>query len=431
VVAAGIADVDVTDDVAVTTVGAQAVYDRGLAAADVDPLVGERLRWTLADGARLLADARFTLDPSPGADAWEQSRVRTLGVELAGGPWTVRLGRHAVAYGGPRIVDGAQLLHRDGALAVGAWGGLAPDPFTTRPALRGGGGPIIAYEQPLLQASAVGEVLATAAGVDRVGLLLQARVAPGSGADLTGRLDAQLGPAGAVGLADGTVSARWAPVRSVRLDALYDAYSSLRYLQTAALDPDVRRFANRLEALGLAPGISAELPDPSLYHLFGTGAAWQPAVAVAPRAAIVTRYRHHGRLEDRYAYVDPQLGVVGVAGGRLDATVDLAWTWHGAAGSREDLGLNLVLDPLSSGRAALDGSARLVVDPAYGGRPGWYADLFVDVLATDDAAVVAGVAATQEPVGVPDLGLAGFVWIQHRLDRAPRRGQPAGTTRLP
>ena len=44
--------------------------------------------------------------------------------------------------------------------------------------LRPGGGPILAWDRPTVQASVVGEILVAAGGIDRLGLLTQARVAP-------------------------------------------------------------------------------------------------------------------------------------------------------------------------------------------------------------------------------------------------------------
>lgn len=408
-------------DGVVTAVGTQAVYDQGLGAADVDPLLSERLRWTLADGATLLGDARFTLDPAA-PDPWEQHRVRTLGVELAPGDWTIRLGRHAVERGGPRLVDGVEIVRRTADWGVGGWAGLAPDLFTTRPRVRPGGGPIVTWDRPEVQASLVGEVLAADGGgglaLDRAGALAQVRWAPSAAASLAGRLDVQL--LDRPSLADGALIGQWRPSRSVRLDALYDAYGSLRYLETADLDPDLQRFAARAGA-----GITADLVDDSLYQLAGVGGAWQARTPVAPRLAVTARYRHHARVEDRFATVVPQAGLLGLAGGRLDATVDLAWTWRDT-GSREDVGLVLVLDPYADGRAALDGSVRLIVDPALDG-PGWYADLFADLVGLDSFVLSSGASVLSEPSEVPGPAVAGYLWLQHRL----RRDQPEATTRLP
>jgi hypothetical protein len=417
------------DDQAVTSLGTQLVYTQGLGRFDVDPLVGERLRWTVGPDARLLADARFTLDPAA-ADVWEQQRVRTLGVELGSGAWIVAVGRHPVAYGGPRIVDGLQVLHRPAgsALTIGAWGGLAPDLFTTRPMLRPGGGPVIAWDLPAVQASLVGEVVGVPTGLDRVALLTLVRVAPGAAVDVSGRLDAQLAPGGGgLALADGALFGRWRPAPTVRLDALFDAYSSARYLESASLDPDLRRYAARVQALALADGITAELPDASLYELVGAGAAWQGRSDLAPRVALTGRYRHHATVASRYATIAPQVGLFGLAGGRLDATLDGSVIWHGDAGVREELGLGWVVDPTGDGRVTFDASGRWITDPGFDGKPGWYADLFVSCLGAGPLVLVAGASVTYEPSVVPDAGAAGFVWLQHRVERH----EPAGATRLP
>lgn len=417
------------DDLAVTSVGAQGVYDQGLAVGDVDLLVGERFRWTLADRAFAtvaLADARFTLDPA-GGDPWEQNRVRQLGVELAAPAWLVTIGRHPVVQGGPRLVDGVQVVGRRGAWRFGGWAGLAPDLFTTRPMLRPGGGPIVAVDTPLAQASLVGEVLGTATGLDRVGLLAQTRVSRTPTWELLGRLDLQLTDAdGTFGLADGFVAGKVRPGAGFTFDALYDAYSSIRYLETQLLDPDLQRYEARAEALGLVDLTPEDLVDPSLYHLVGGGAAWQGTGLVIPRVAVVGRYRHATAADDRYARVGPQVGLIGLAD-RVDLYGDFVWSWRGSAGARDEVGLNVVVDPMADGRLALDGSFRLLIDPVFAGRAGWYTDLFVDLAAVDQFVLVGGLSATNEPSDVTDAGLAGFLRVQHRLQR-PRR-EPAADDR--
>lgn len=411
-------------DVAVTSVGAQGVYDQGLATGDVDLLAAERLRWTLSDGSLAtvaLADARFTIDPvgdpdvAGGHDPWEQNRVRQLGVELVAPDWVVSLGRHPVYQGGPRLVDGVQVLGKRGVWRFGGWGGLAPDLFTTRPVLRPGGGPIVAVEGGMAQASLVGEVLGTTTGLDRVGLLAQTRVARTPTWELLGRLDLQLTDAnGTFGLADGFVAGKVRPGAGLTFDALYDAYSSIRYLETQFLDPDLQRYAARAEALGLVDLTPEELVDPQLYHLVGGGAAWQGQGLVIPRVAVVGRYRHATLLDDRYARVGPQVGLIGLAD-RVDLYGDFVWSWRGSAGARDEVGLNVVVDPMADGRLTFDTSFRLLLDPLFEGRPGWYTDLFVDLAAVDSFVVVGGISATNEPTDVSDAGLAGFLRVQHWL----------------
>lgn len=403
-------------DVSITTIGASATYAPAVAQGEIDLLLGQRLRWRLSEGARALVDARFTLDPL-GEDLLRWTQVRQLGVSLTTGPWTVDLGRHPVRYGGPRLVDGAQAIVKNGALELGVWGGLAPDLFTTLPRLRFGGGPVVAYTTSAGQLAAVGEILFTEAGqLDRSAVLTTGRYTVDQLLDVSGRLDAELvGTDGRPHLSDGQILVITRP-GDLRFDALYNAFSSYRYLQTEGLDPDLQRFEQRTLALGLALGLVEETRDPSINHLVGAAARWQPSSDdLAPRALVEARYRFHPNPANRFARLHPQVALGGIPVlGRLEVALD----GNLIAVDDEvqyDAGLIAVLEPSDEPAWILDGSARLLVNPDYDGL-GWYADLFVDWILPVDLAVVVGVAATNEPYeALPDLGVSGFLRLTKYL----------------
>jgi hypothetical protein len=417
-------------DEALTYVGGQGAWTQSLAAGDADLLVGERARWGLADfgeaRALALADLRVTFDPDAEA-RWDQSRLRALGVRIESPAFAVDVGRSAIWQGGPRLVDGVQARATNGDWTFGAWGGLAPDLFTTRPMLRPGGGPIVAWTRGRARASLVGEALFAGGGLDRAGLLALASLSGGPAFETNGRLDLQLADAeGRFGLSEGAVTARFRPSDDWRFLAGYDAYTSLRYLRTEGLDPDVRRFTERLDALGVQDAVLEDLYDPRAFHFASLDAQWQPAGGLpVPRVGLAARYRYHPDPALRYARIGPRAGWVA---DRIEVNADATWL-RTDAGPQEELGVQILVEPTSDGRLALDGSVRAIVPP--GGLshgPGAYGDLFVDWLAPGGFVVIAGASALWEPSDVADLGLAGFVRVQHRLRR---EDQSLETTRLP
>lgn len=416
-------------DEAVTSVGSTSTWTGSLARADVDFVFSERARWKLGDAAgltwRARVDGRWTVDPK-GPNTWEQSRLRVLGLLGRSGDWTVEVGRSAVAYGGPRLVDGVQARYRFPSVEVGVWGGEVPDLYTSTPAARFGGGPVVSFHHGQFSGSVVGEALFGGGGFDRAGVLLLASVAGAPLYEVTARLDAQVaGPVVGPTISDGAVNVRWMPHDSVRFSAFYDAYSTFRYIRTAGEDPDIRRFAERIQALGVSEQAYLDDSDPRTYHLVGGDARWQASGALpAPRLSASARYRWHPDVERRYAR----------------ATGSASWvadTWQlgvdGAAhvtdeGPRGEAGLSLWTAPVGSTPLAFDASVRLIVDLANptGAPPGGYADLFVDWLGPANFAVIAGGTVYSEPGMVRDIGVGGFLKVQHRL----RPGRSADATEL-
>ncbi|MCB9684029.1 MAG: hypothetical protein H6738_01245 [Alphaproteobacteria bacterium] len=419
--AAWAAEPERTDQI-VTGVGAQAALAPGVDGDDVDLMLSERLRWGLVDLANgritAIVDGRFTIDPSGTDDPWEQTRVRSVEARLVNGPVTIDLGRSAVYLGGPRLVDGVQARVRTGALELGVWGGEAPDLFTTRPAPRFGGGPILALQDRTVLLSAVGEFLVAEGGLDRAAVLVQGAFSAPPTLEVSGRLDAQVPDDGGQWLSDGAVEARLRPADSVRLHALYEAFSTVRYLGTGALDPDVERWIRRLQDSGVADAFVEDLTDPRLYHLVGVDGRWQPAgSSVVPRIGLDARYRYHPNPDLAYVRVGPNAAAVAE---RFEVQADAQLVLTEAQGLREDLGLTLLVEPTSDGRFAVDTSARLLLEQDYAGKPGFYGDLFVTWLAPAGFVLVAGGSTILEPLPVTDPGFGAFVQLQHWLTPSPR-----------
>ena len=390
-------------DRSVSSVGVDGIWDAGAVAGDVDLFVGQRLRWTLREGEttdRLLVDGSVTYDPVSAGAPLERLNLVALGVERADDSVVVDVGRHPVAWGGPRLVDGAQVIATNGDWHYGGWGGLAPDLFTTLPQLRYGGGPTVAWLQSSRQVSAVGELLFADGGFDRAGLLVVGRVAEDPEMEATGRLDLQATET-AIGVADAQAVVRDRPRDDVRYDASYEAYSSYRYLSSSDLDPTIVRFAERIEALGLEQGIEQDALDDTVYHQLGAGVRWEPDTSehAAVTAAVRGRARYAPEPEDRYGKLSGGLGMAGLARGRLEIGLDGSATLQGspvAAGVDffGDIGVVATYEPHPDSAMLLDASVRLLTSPAGLSR---YGDLFLSWLSD----------AERGPRPVLDVGVFG------------------------
>lgn len=376
-------------DRSVSSVGVDGIWDAGATQGDVDLFVGERLRWTLREGAttdRLLIDGDVTYDPVSGYPL-ERLHVVALGIERASESLAIDVGRHPVAWGGPRLVDGAQVIATNGDWHYGGWGGLAPDLFTTLPQLRYGGGPTVAWLQSSRQLTAVGEVLFAQGALDRAGLLVAGRVAHDPKMETTARLDLQATET-AMGLADAQAVVRYRPRDGVRYDASYEAYSSYRYLSSSDLDPTLIRFAERIEALGIDQGITQDMLDPTLYHAFGAGMRWDPDASAhpVPTAGISARARLAPESSDQYGQLVGRLGMAGLAGNRLQVGLDVIGTLQGSEVADRydfygDFGLVATYEPHPDSAILFDATARLLSGP-YGLTR--YADCFVSWLSDGD-----------------------------------------------
>lgn len=421
-------------DISVTSVGVQSVQSNALGAADPDLLLGQRLRWRIGEGPwSAHANARFTIDPD-GPTTFEQSRVRSLGVVYGTGALELQLGRHALRYGGARLLDGVQVMAyprgRHG-LGVGGWAGLQADPFTTRPVVRPGAGPIVSYETSVITASAVGEIVAGPEGLDRGGVILQATGNWAPRVFAHARLDWLFPRGKPSGLSDGIVSVSWQPSRDWTFDLDYNAYSSIRYQTVGNLDPGVQRFVQRVDLLDLNNIVLGEAVDPTVKHQVGARAALQPQTSLPrPVISVDVGVRRHPDPAEQLVRITPRAGFAGLFWDRLEITgdVDLIHTelrWQGSAGAQ------LLFDALPSGAVVVDTSARVLVDRgAYGDRPGWYADLFVDAVAPTKTMIALGASWTHEPSdGIAnDVGWAAFLWVQQWIRRKPRPAPERGDT---
>ena len=389
-------------DRSMSSVGVDGMWDAGAVEGDVDLFVGQRLRWTFHEGAttdRLLADVSVTYDPVSAAPL-ERLNLVALGLERASESLVVDVGRHPVAWGGPRLVDGAQVIATNGDWRYGGWGGLAPDLFTTLPQLRYGGGPTVAWLQSSRQLSAVGEVLFAQGVFDRAGLLVVGRVAQDPEMEATARLDLQA-TTSAIGLADGSVGVRYRPRDGVRYDASYEAYSSYRYLSSSDLDPTIVRFAERIEALGIEEGIEQDALDDTVYHQLGAGVRWDPDASAhaAPTAGFQGRARYAPLPEDRYGQLSGTLGLAGLVEGRLELALEGSATVRGTDTGATvdlygDLGVVATYEPQPDSVLLLDASVRLLTSPAGLSR---YGDLYLSWLSS----------AERGPRPVLDVGVFG------------------------
>lgn len=369
----------------------------------LDLLLGDTLRASLVERPGLhldlLASGRVASRLLDGGQV-DRARVRALGLRFKLDKVLLDVGRFTPKGGGIRLVDGVQVLGDVGhGVSVGAWAGLGPDPWSTLPALRFGGGPVLAWSDKHGEASLLGEVLATPDGLDRVSGVARGRVELGRVAEVSGLVDLQAGGKDApVRLSDATALVRLDPHPDVRLDLMYDAWSSLSYLVSSSRDPSLTRFAARSVALADDPWIAQDTLDPTVYHLAGVTAAWDHALqqdsATHLRLTLEGRYRHHTQVDRRYARAGLRADLTGLAAGRVDVGVGerFLW-WEGHPGSDSTASVWAQLDP--GGVAALDVSAQLVVQPLDGATqwaPSLYADAFVDVMAMKGLTVSAGYA---------------------------------------
>ncbi len=425
-------------DVSITSVGMQTVTsasvgpDNGAENADFDMLIAQRLRWTLGESAggtttRALADARFTFDPSAGfngdAQNFEITNLRQLGVEVNGSAFTLDVGRHPVFRGGPRLVDGIQALARPSSTVdVGVWAGLAPSLFDTDFRLRPGAGPVLAFTGSRAQASLVGEVLLFDGALDRAGVLAMGRVSTNRLLEVSGRLDLQLASAdGGPRLSDAQIYTILAPSSSVRFDALYNAFSSYQYLSSADLDPEQQRFDLRLQEIQGVNVLDVQ-PDPTVNHLFGASTRLEANPdGASPRFETLFRYRQTPEEANRYLRLSPTLGAVRLAG-RLDLLLNANWLKVEET-SQFDAGLVSYVDLTDV--IALDTSIRaLSVPDDYDGL-GWYADLYLNVIAPEaDLLLLTGVGLTSEPDLDQGDGEYNFFLRLSKYLRPPRRSAP-------
>lgn len=433
-----------------TSVGAQFWQSSALAGTgksqDVDILLGQRLRWTLkqteAMAIRFRTDARFTLGPGD-QPFLERHRVRQLGASLITRSFTLDVGRNPIQQGGPRLVDGLQFVaHTSSRLDIGAWGGLAPDLFTTLPRARYGGGPIIAYAASRLQASVVGEFLIGGGSLDRAGVLAQGRISAARTLEVSGRLDLDLASIDGLHLQDSQVYARWSPGDTTNVDLFWDAFSSYRYRNTENLDPDIQRFALRLRPNDLRlDAVLQDCLEPKVAQAVGTNLRLRPERGdTGLQAGLKGRYRFGGKEDfqlvgqaepkcgfddiNTFVRVNPMVGLAGLPiAGTMDLSIDA--NYYVIDGKTQyDAGFILFWEPSDQGTFAFDTSYRLLINPYDAAKnpggydaPGHYVDVFVDlVIPNADFMLGTGLNVVSEPgVLVDDLGVGAFARVTKYL----------------
>jgi len=328
-------------------------------------------------------------------------RIQDASVRFEGAKGSIALGRVRLEGGGWRLVDGAvALLQPTPGLRVGGWVGAVPDPWTTSPAPRFGGGPMVLFDHRVVQARFVGEVAGGPPGLERLGAAASVRAEAGRWFEASARADLQHGgPGRGLLAADLGVSARGRPVEDVRLDLFWSAWAGQAWLQGVARDPWLSRFAARYEA-DLDPADVGEARDLTLRHLVGFTASFDPRLPgdLGPRLTTGARLRvRPGTPADRYARLSGWAGLRGLAAGRLDVVADGgAVLWGGAW--RADLGASVWFEPHPDVPLALDVSARLGLERRPDGTvaPMVYADLFVDALLGRGVSLSAGYRFTND-----------------------------------
>ncbi len=314
----------------------------------------------------------------------DRARVRDLSLRFTGSTWQLDLGRLAPEGGQFRLVDGAQGLFEVAPnLRVGAWLGLAPDPYTTAPAARFAGGPILSWQHPKGEITLLGEASGTVDGLDRLSAVLRARGEVGKLLEVGGLADVQ-SRGGQASLADATVFARFDPRQDLRVDLVYDAWSSLSFLTTEQRDPALTRFAARSAALQDDVFIPQDAMDPTTYHLVSLQGRYRPDIgAYGLDVRLGGRYRYHPTLQGRFMRGDVHADLRGLLAGRLDLGLSQAvFHWGGKLGTETGIRGWVQLD--NPGRLSLDVSGELVMSPLEGASywaPTYYADAFVDWVA--------------------------------------------------
>ncbi len=338
-----------------------------------DATLSERLRvrWSTEQvRGQLHFDGRVGVRAPDGS--MHRTRIRALGVRLDFERAWIDLGRFRVAGGAWRLADGVQgLVRLGGGVELGGWFGEVPDPFTTLPAPRIGGGPLFRWLHDKAQLSVGAEVAGTTAGLDRAALMLRGRVEPIEQIDVAAHLDLQ-DVAGVPQPADAGVIATFDLIDVLRIRAFWNTWSGLAFNQGHARDVALSRFAQRFG--DTLPNDATDI-DLSLYHQGGGSVRLRPGIGEVARFVLVIegRGRGHQDASRHFARGTVRVGFERI-GGRLDIGTDhSAVYWN--EGWRWDGGLAVRVEAVKD-RFAIDGSFRVALGAA---DPALYADLFLDI----------------------------------------------------
>jgi len=279
---------------------------------DADNLGGKPVG-VLADG-----DLFFDVDDR----TFRTYRLLDLNVHFrpADGPVRIAVGRQRVAGTTEELVDGASVRGDLGkGWYLGGYGGLIPEPFTTLATVdTGGGGIVVGLVAPRVRLESVAGFSARASGFDHGFAHLSAMAMPTPALSLFGRVKVQgYGGASGAGFANLFTGASWRPVRILRFRALYNAYSSERYVDLVDRNPALSRFAARAESMDLISDVPNDELDRALYHQVGLDGDVRDGEthgAIGFRC----RFRLSQRPEDAYHLLELHGGAVQLGRGGAD-----------------------------------------------------------------------------------------------------------------
>ena len=386
------------------TLGADLAYSPQAEDPAVGMLLSERMRAEILQKSDLegefLLNGRLSYQLGEQTH-WDETRVRDARIHLEDSAWEGDFGRIPVD-GGSRLVDGARVLAAVGERwKIGAWAGSGADPYSTLPLGRYGGGPEVRYQADHATFIGLGEVLVAPEGLDRASLVATLYADPTRALDISSRLDVQYaGPTRVISIADAALFVSGRATPTVRLDALYDGYSSYTYLATEKQDPALTRFQQRAQVANPGDANPQDSLDTSMYHLFGGGASWTPEMGVQTlELGTKLRYRWHPVFARQYGRGTLRQGVRGLAAGRMDLTVEESVSQWGSRLGWDALIIGFA-EPFDKVAMALDASVQAGLKP-FLERPELmgsfiYADVFVDWLSPDgDWLVSAGYGYTR------------------------------------
>ncbi|MCO4744935.1 MAG: hypothetical protein KC912_09100 [Proteobacteria bacterium] len=346
---------------------------------------GARLRLNLGGEEQSWGQFRFAgragirLIDEPGEGMIDRARIRELAVYTEPGP-ALTFGRFAPEGGGFRLIDGAAATVKFGdGWRVGGFAGEAPDPFSTIPAARFGGGPTLHYDGKNTSFDLLGEVLVAAAGLDRASAVVDVRHDVTDWLRLSSRADLLFGDAAhPVRPADLRAQAQ-TRLGDARVTAGWRAWSAAALLLTNERDPALTRWARR--STGLEQALEIGALDERVHHQVELSARVpvQVGADAVHNLTFSGSYRPGEVGEQTYGVARVGWTAAGLFGRPLDLTLQQhAYQWGGGPGIYSSA--QLVWEPLE--RLAFDGS----IAGGWRGQDGrkeWtptaYGDLFVDV----------------------------------------------------
>jgi len=349
-------------------------------------LISERFRARIQTDNGTLIEVVASGRTGVQAGTWtlNRTRIRNLGVRIDLPKVHLEIGRHPVIDGGWRLVDGVQAVARPWQnFEVGGWLGLLPDPWTTAPAPRFGGGPIVRWRGKAWQAALVAELAGTAQGLDRLAVRATGRVEIGKVLDLAGRAEiANGGAATPVRAEELGISAVLDPAPYVRVRAGWAMSSGHAYLQGVQRDPALTRWWQRWTGAAPTEPVPWEETTAIATHVVRGSFTWKPVLTTGP----MLRFGLNGRAGLRpanaaanTARIAAEAGVYGILGGRVDLLASGgALLWGGRWQS--EVGLQAWLGPDPKGRLQIEAGGRLWLGRRADGvlAPSVAADLYVD-----------------------------------------------------